>query len=93
MQPLKNVFPPSDEVLYVFYDFESTQNTRYSHIATVHVSNLIRIKQFCSGCESSEDVQQDSVQCGKEETLVLGGSGRRCWHIFVNRDPGSDRPL
>ena len=28
MQPLKNALPSSDGVLYVFYDFETTQNTR-----------------------------------------------------------------
>jgi hypothetical protein len=30
MQPLMNVLPLSDTVLYVLYDFETTQNTRYS---------------------------------------------------------------
>jgi hypothetical protein len=44
MQPLKNVFPSSDRVLYVFYDFETTQTTRYSDNAKLHVPNLLRIK-------------------------------------------------
>jgi hypothetical protein len=56
MQPLKNVLPPSDRVLYVFYDFEKTQNTRYSDTAIVHVPNLVRIQQFCSRCECTDDV-------------------------------------
>ena len=33
MQPLNNVLPSSERVLYVFYDFETTQNTRYSETA------------------------------------------------------------
>ena len=37
MQPLKNVLPSSDGVLYVFYDFETTQNTRFSETAKEHV--------------------------------------------------------
>ena len=30
MQPLKNVLPSSDGVLYVFYDFQTIHNKRYS---------------------------------------------------------------
>ena len=67
MQPLKNKLPSSDKVLYIFYDFEMIQNTRYSDTATVQVPNLVCIQQFCSRCESSEDVQQDCVQCCKKE--------------------------
>ena len=48
MQPLKNVLPSSDGVLYVFYDFETTQNTRYSDTAKERVLNLVCIQQFCS---------------------------------------------
>ncbi len=67
MQPLKNVFPPGDKVLYVFYNFETTLNTRYSDIATVHVPNVVCMQQVCSRYESSEDVQQDCVQYGKRK--------------------------
>jgi hypothetical protein len=49
MQPLKDESLPSDGVLYVFYDFETTQNTRYSDgVATLHVPNLVCLQQFCS---------------------------------------------
>jgi hypothetical protein len=54
MQPLKDELPPSDGVLYVFYNFETTQNTRYSHDATLHVPNLVCMQQFCSQCEVVE---------------------------------------
>ena len=66
MQPLKNVLPPSNRVLYVFCNFEATQNTRYSDTAIVHVPNIC-IQQFCSQCESTDDVRQDCAQCSKRK--------------------------
>ena len=51
MTPLKNALPPaSDKVVYVFYDFESTQNTEYTAEAQLHVPNLVCVLQFCSRC-------------------------------------------
>jgi hypothetical protein len=50
MIPLKNNFHPSDKVLYLFYGFEITQDTRYSEKAMVHEPNLVRLQQFCSQC-------------------------------------------
>ena len=44
IHPLKDVLPPSDGVLYVFYDFETMQNTRYSDTAKVHIPNLVCIQ-------------------------------------------------
>jgi hypothetical protein len=42
MRHLKDKSPPSDGVLYVFYDFETTQNTSYSNgDATLHVPNPV----------------------------------------------------
>ena len=63
MQPLKNVQPSSDRVLYIFYDFETTQNTRYSETANEHVPNVECIQQFCSRCEGIDDCEQDCVNC------------------------------
>jgi len=48
MRPLWNVLPVSDRVLFVFYGFETTQDTKYSDSATVHVPNLVCLQQFCS---------------------------------------------
>jgi len=64
MRPLKNVLPAGDKVLYVFYDFETTQNTRYSETATLHIPNLLSLQQYCSKYEDAEDVEGDCVQCG-----------------------------
>ena len=58
MQPMKNVLQLSDGVLYVFYDFNTTQNTRYSETAKEHVPYLVCIQQFCSLCEGINDCEQ-----------------------------------
>jgi len=64
MRPLKDALPPgSEKVVYVFYDFESNQNTRYTDEAKLHVPNLVCVQQFCSRCEDEEDVR-DCVRCG-----------------------------
>jgi hypothetical protein len=67
MQPLNKEVPLGDRVLYVYYDFETTQNTPYmnSDKATVHVTNPVCVNQRCSLCESSDDVTQDYARCGK----------------------------
>jgi hypothetical protein len=62
MQPLKETLPSDDGVLFVFYDFETTQNTRYSDNATLHLPILVCLQQFCSQCEDVED--GDCQRCG-----------------------------
>ena len=62
-EPLNDMLPPaSDKVLYVFYDFETTQNTEYTAEAKLHVPNLVCVQQFYSRCEDAGD--GDCVQCG-----------------------------
>jgi hypothetical protein len=65
MKPLQNEPASTDNVLYVFYDFETTQVTKYTEKATVHVPNLVCLQQLCSKCESIEDIEQDCLQCGR----------------------------
>jgi len=67
MRPSRNELPASDGVLYVFYDFETTQNTRYSDKAMVHVPNLVCLQQFCSKCENKKDIEIDCAQCGERK--------------------------
>jgi len=50
MKPVANELPRSDNVLFVFYDFENTQETRFTDSATEHVPNLVCVQQFCSLC-------------------------------------------
>ena len=67
MQLLKNVLPSSNGVLYVFYDFETTQKAGYSDTAKVHVLYLVCIQQFCSRCESVENSERDCERCGNHK--------------------------
>ena len=64
MRPLKEALPSaSDKVIYVFYDFETTQNTEYTAEAKLHVPNLVCVQHFCASCE---DVGEgDCVLCGR----------------------------
>jgi len=82
MRPLLNKLPASDTVLFVFYDFEKTQDTKYSDSATVHVPNLFCLQQFCSKCENIQDVSLDCEQCRRRKH-VLGRSGRGFVNLLV----------
>ena len=67
MRPLKDALPTGgDRVLYVFYDFQTTQNTRYSENATVPVTNVVCVQHFCSQCEGVEDCGE-CVRCGQRK--------------------------
>jgi len=66
MRTLPNTLPASDSVLFVFYDFETTQDNKYSDSATVHVPNLACL-QFCSRRENTQDISIDCEQCGRRK--------------------------
>ncbi|GFG35830.1 hypothetical protein Cfor_01158 [Coptotermes formosanus] len=63
MAPLQNKPRSSHNILYVFYDFETTQDTRYTQTATRHVPNLVCRQQFCAQCENQSDATVDCVRC------------------------------
>ena len=67
MKPLKDVLPDaSDKVIHVFYDFETTQNKKYSDKATLHVPDFVCVQQFCSQCEDTEACGE-CVRCGQRK--------------------------
>ena len=65
MQPIKNELRRSDNVLFVFYDFEITQDTKFSENANDHIPLLVCIQHFCSACEMQDDIEIDCVRCGR----------------------------
>ena len=65
MAPLVKKLPKSNNVLFVFYDFETTQDTMISDSTTLHVPNLVCLQQFCSQCEMQADVDTDCERCGR----------------------------
>jgi len=67
MRPLKDVMPDaSDKVLYLFYDFETTQNTKYSDKSTSPVPDLVCVQQDCSHWEDAEGCG-DCIRCGQRQ--------------------------
>jgi len=60
MQPLKNESPSADDILFMFYDFETTKHTKIKASVKVHVPILVCLQQFCTACEMrDEDDEED----------------------------------
>jgi len=59
MNSLKNELPRNDEVLFVFYDFKKTQDTKFSDKANVYIPMLVYLQQFCTACEMQDDIDVD----------------------------------
>jgi len=67
MEPLKNEVPSADNVLFIFFDFETSQDTKISETAKLHVPILVCFQQFCTACEMQDDYEQDCARCGKRQ--------------------------
>jgi hypothetical protein len=66
IRPLKDLLPSNaNNVLYVFYNFETTQNLTYSDTAKEHVPNFVRVKRFWSRGEKMENFIIDCKRCGR----------------------------
>jgi hypothetical protein len=65
MKPLKNELPRSDDVLFVFYDFETAQEPKFADTGTLHVPNLVCLEQFCTQYEKQPDIDMDCLRCGE----------------------------
>ena len=64
MHPLKNELSRSDNVLFAFYNFETTQDTRLTVSTTVHNPNLVCLQHFCALCEKEPEIDMEFVRCG-----------------------------
>jgi len=67
MQLLKDEVPSADNVLLVFYDFETTQDTKISETAKLHEPILVCLQQFCTACEMQDIYEQDCARYGKRQ--------------------------
>ena len=68
IRPLRNALPPANgKVLYVFYDFETIQNTEYTDFDMLHVLNIVCVQYFSSRYEEGEDLEGDCVRRGKKK--------------------------
>jgi len=76
MRPLKDILPTNAyKVLYVFYDFQTTQNKKYSVTAKAYVHKLLCVQRFCASCKD--------VDCEVDLRDVEGGG-------FLWNDPVGD---
>jgi hypothetical protein len=64
MAPLSERDPRSYKVLFTFYDFESTQDTKRGDTSFEQVPNLMCVKQFCAMCEDEVHMAVDCRRCG-----------------------------
>ena len=71
MAKFMNEIPRSDNVTFVFYDFETRQDKKVSDSATLHVPNLVCLQQLCPQCELSADIDEDCERCGKRKHSFL----------------------
>jgi len=69
MRPLKNVLHAhANNVLYIFYDFETTQYKTYSNTAKEHVPNLVYVQQFVQSARKSNTVVSIVIVAAGEGT-------------------------
>lgn len=66
--PLSDTAPGGDRVLFIFYDFETAQNTRCTNTSLEHAPNLVCVQQFYAMCEDDSDV--DCQRCGKMKQFL-----------------------
>ena len=59
MRPLENMSTSSEHLLYLFFDFETTRDTKRSDKSNEHVRNLVCLQQFFSKCDNVSDNEQD----------------------------------
>ena len=67
MATLKNELPRNDNVLFVFYDFETTQDRKVTESATLHVPNQVCLQQFCTHCKMLKNIDEDYERCGRRK--------------------------
>jgi hypothetical protein len=64
MAPLSDRAPRSDKVLFIFYDFKTTLDTKRGNTLFEHVPNLVCVQQFCAMCEDEVDMDVDCRRYG-----------------------------
>jgi len=75
MQPSKNEF---SSAVFVFYDFETTQDTKINESAKLHAPILVFLQHFYTACEmQDEDDERDCARLRYEAAFVLRRPCRR----------------
>lgn len=88
MYPLSDKAACSEKVLFVFYDFETTQNTECTDTSFKHVPNLVCVQQFCTVCEDVDEVEMDCRRCGKKSAVSVWALSEISFPTFSTPVPG-----
>uniref|UniRef100_A0ABD2WZ65 DNA-directed DNA polymerase n=1 Tax=Trichogramma kaykai TaxID=54128 RepID=A0ABD2WZ65_9HYME len=69
MQPIKEAERNNSKYLYIFFDFETRQDSAYKNhsTTTVHIPTLCIAHQVCSDCIQDDDMKNMCVTCGIRE--------------------------
>jgi hypothetical protein len=89
-QPAKNEYPRSDDVLFVFYDFQTTHDTMFSDKANVHVPILVCLQQFCT-VERRKTISMWIVSAVVGDAILSSRTLSETCYIFSNFDHGVKR--
>ncbi len=92
MQPLKNVFPPNDRLLYIFYDFEKKRRIRGTpkllrcmfRAWSVYSISARGARTFMTVNGIAKGVEYANTSSGMIPFVTYS-------HSSANRDPGSGR--
>ena len=71
MASLSDRAPRSDRVLYIFEDFETTQDTMCGNASFERVPNLVCVQQFCAMCVEDLGMDEDCQMCGMRKHSFL----------------------
>jgi len=84
MRPIKNELPRIDNVLFAFYDYETTQDNRLTASATVHIPNLVWLQHFCALIEEP-NIDVDCVRFGRSHSFFVDPVGDPLTHLRKQR--------
>ena len=71
MQPIiiESVTHGTKKFLYIFYDYETHQDTPYAQNIYLHVPNLCVAHQVCTGCIDIDDIKINCTNSGLNELV------------------------
>jgi len=87
-ESLKNELSRCDDVQFVFCGFETTQDTKFSDKATEHLPILVYLQQFCTACETQDDMHMDCARCGRRLHSFFEDPVGDLLSYCANPDPG-----
>ena len=87
MQPIiESDTRATKKFLYIFYDFETRQDTPYAQNTYLHVPNLCVLHQVCTGCIDIDDIKINCAICGVREFVFTRDSVKELLGFVTRRE-------